>query len=46
MINHKVAQPSVLDCDELLYYKFVIQFAGVKIFKIGEHLVSIYKQNG
>jgi len=27
--------------DELLYYKFVIQPAGERIFKIGEHLAKL-----
>ena len=30
-----------LRCDELLYYTFIIQFAGKKIFKIGEHLAKL-----
>jgi len=30
-----------LRCDELLYYTFIIQSAGERIFKIGEHLVKI-----
>jgi len=29
-----------LTCDALLHYKFIIQFAGERIFKIGEHLVK------
>jgi len=28
-------------CDELLYYTFIIQSAGERIFKIGEHLVKL-----
>jgi len=30
-----------LGCDELLHYKFIIQFAGEKKFKIGEHLPKL-----
>jgi len=30
-----------LSCDELLHYKFIIQFAGEKNFKIGEHLPKL-----
>jgi len=30
-----------LRCDELLYYTFIIQSAGDRIFKIGEHLVKL-----
>jgi len=30
-----------LSCDELLRYKFIIQFASERIFKIGEYLVSL-----
>jgi len=30
-----------LSCDELLHYKFIIQFAGEKIFKIGEDLPKL-----
>ena len=30
-----------LRCDELLYYTFIIQSAGERIFKIGEHLVKL-----
>jgi len=36
MINHKH-----LRSDELLYYKFIIQSAGERIFKIGAHLVKL-----
>jgi len=28
-------------CERLLHYKFTIQFAGERIFKIGEHLVKL-----
>jgi len=41
IINHKVAQPSILSCDWLLHYKFITQFAREKILKIGEHLVKL-----
>jgi len=30
-----------LRCNVLLYYKFIIQFAGKRIFKIGEHLAKL-----
>jgi len=30
-----------LRCDELLYYTFVIQSAGKRICKIGEHLAKL-----
>jgi len=30
-----------LSCDGLLHYKFIIQFAGERIFKIGEHLAKL-----
>jgi len=30
-----------LSCDELLHYKFAIQFAGEKLFKIGEHFAKL-----
>jgi len=46
VINHK-SQVSIAKysrCDELLYKTFIIQSAGERIFKIGEHLTS-YKQN-
>jgi len=29
-----------LSFDELLHYKFIIQFAGEKFFKISEHLTK------
>ena len=50
VINDK-SQGSIdkhLRCDELLHYKFIIQFAGERIFKIGEHLAKLqpYRQNG
>jgi len=40
MINQKVAQPSILSCDGLLHYKFIVQFAGERILKIGEHVAD------
>ena len=43
MINDK-SQGSItkhLGCDILLYYKFIIQFVGERIFKIGEHLAKL-----
>jgi len=42
-INYK-SQGSVakhLSCDGLLHYKFIIQFAAERIFKIGEHLAKL-----
>jgi len=30
-----------LRCDGLLHYKFIIQFAGERNFKIGEHLAKL-----
>ena len=30
-----------LSLDELLYYKFIIQFDGEKIFEIGKHLAKL-----
>jgi len=30
-----------LRCDELFYYTFIIQSAGERIFKIGEHLAKL-----
>jgi len=30
-----------LRCDELLYYTFIIQSAGERIFKIGKHLAKL-----
>jgi len=30
--------------DELLYYTFITQSAGKRIFKIGEHLVMLQKK--
>jgi len=30
-----------LSCDELLHYKFIIQFAGERIFKICKHLAML-----
>ena len=43
VINDK-SQGSIakhLRCDELLYYTFIIQSAGERIFKIGEHLAKL-----
>ena len=31
-------------CDELLYYTFIIQSAGERIFEIGEHLVKLQEK--
>jgi len=42
-INDK-SQDSIakhLSCDGLLHYKFIIQFAGERIFNIGEHLAML-----
>jgi len=33
-----------LSCDELLHYKFIIQFAGERIFKISEHLGKLWER--
>jgi len=43
MINHKVVKPLTnhLRIDELLPYTFIIQSAGERIFKIGEHLAKL-----
>jgi len=30
-----------LRCDVLLYYAIIIQFAGERIFKIGEHMAKL-----
>ena len=30
-----------LECDELLYYTFIIHSAGERIFEIGEHLAKL-----
>jgi len=30
-----------LSCDGLLHHKFIIQFAGERIFKISEHLAKL-----
>ena len=41
-----VSQDSIaknLRCDELLYYTFIIHSAGVRIFKIGEHLAKNFE---
>jgi len=43
VINDK-SQGSIakhLRCDEFLYYTFIIQSAGERIFKIGEHLAKL-----
>ena len=34
-----------LRCDELLYYTFIIYSAGEIIFKIGEHLVTLWAKS-
>jgi len=39
MINRHVAKH--LRCGESLYYTFIIQSAGERIFKIGEHLAKL-----
>jgi len=43
VINDKSQGSTIkhLSCDGLLHYKFIIQFAGEEIFKIGEHLVKL-----
>jgi len=44
VINDK-SQDSItkhLRRDVLLYYTFIIQFAGERIFKIGEHLAKLW----
>ena len=43
VINDKSQCSTVkhLSCDGLLHYKFIIQFAGERIFKIGEHLAKL-----
>jgi len=33
-----------LKCDVLLYYKFIIQFGGERIFKTGEDLAKLRKK--
>jgi len=43
VINDK-SQGSIakhFSCDELLHYKYIIQFAGVRNFNIGEHLAKL-----
>ena len=43
VINDK-SQGSIakhLRCDELLYYAFIIKYAGERISKIGEHLAKL-----
>jgi len=32
-------------CDESLYYTFIIQSAGERIFKIGEHLAKLWAKS-
>ena len=34
-----------LRSDELLYYTFIIHFAGERIFKIGEHLAKLWAKS-
>ena len=43
MINDKSQDNTAkhLSCDGLLHYEVIIQIAGEKIFKIGEHLVKL-----
>jgi len=43
MINDKSQDSTAkhLSCDELLPLKCIIQFAGKRIFKIGEHLAKL-----
>jgi len=43
MINHKVHANIAkhLSSDELLHYTFIVQSAGERIFKIGEHLAKL-----
>ena len=43
MINDKTQDSTAkhLSCDELLHYKFIVQFAGKRIFKIGENLAKL-----
>jgi len=43
-INNDESQSSIaknLRCDELLYYTFIIQSPGERIFKINEHLAKL-----
>jgi len=43
VINDKTQDSTAkhLSCDELLHYKFIVQFAGKRIFKIGENLAKL-----
>jgi len=43
VINNKSLDSTAnhLSCDELPHYKFITQFAGVRIFKIGGHLPKL-----
>ena len=41
MINDK-AQDSRAKCDGLLQYNFIFEFAGERIFKIGENLAKLH----
>jgi len=43
VLNDKLQDSTAkhLSCDGLLHYKFIIQFAGERIFKIGEHLAKL-----
>jgi len=44
IVSNDKSQGSIakhLRCDELLYYTFIIQLAGKRIFKIGEHLAKL-----
>jgi len=34
-----------LSCDELLYYAFIFQSAGERIFKTGKHLVKLWAES-
>ena len=42
VINNKSegSKAKHLSCDGLLHHKFIIQFAGERIFKISEHLAK------
>jgi len=42
MTNNKSRDSTAkqLSCDKLLYCEFIIQFAGERILKIGEHLAK------
>jgi len=43
VINDKSHNNTVnhFSCDELVHYKFIVQFAADRIFKIGEHLAKL-----